>query len=304
MAGKGGVGRTALAAAIALRSARQGARTLLLEVNTPDNAARALKVAPSVDDPRQVLDNLWLCRMTPAGAMREYALMVLKFRALYNLVFENRMVKFLLRSIPSLAEFTMSGKAWFHSVEKLKNGEPKYQRIIIDAPATGHAITLLSVSRVVADTVPPGIMKNASEKMALLLENHQTTCLHVVALPEEMPVNEALDLVHTGRERLRMAPGLAFMNRLAPALFSAPEASLIASLEGEDVAPFVSLARRRGAIEKMQNDHLRRFKEKSGMALIVVPEIPHGEERDLVEKIVEVLDREAGTTPLAKAADA
>jgi anion-transporting ArsA/GET3 family ATPase len=85
VAGKGGVGRTLLASSIALRSARGGDRTLLIEVNAPDTAARMLGVTPSIDEPRQVLDNLWHCRMTPAGALKEYALLVLKFRALYNL---------------------------------------------------------------------------------------------------------------------------------------------------------------------------------------------------------------------------
>src|SRR5687768_12310316 len=124
--GKGGVGRTAVSCALALRSAQLGKRTLLLEVDAPDSAAAFLGVAAAVDEPRQVLDNLWLCRMTPVGALREYALMVLKFKALYNLVFENRMVKYLLRSIPSLGEFTMLGKTWFHTTEQLGDGSLNY----------------------------------------------------------------------------------------------------------------------------------------------------------------------------------
>lgn len=310
VAGKGGVGRTMLASAIALRSAQQGARTLLLEVNAPDNAARALGVPPSPDEPRQVLPNLWLCRMTPAGAMREYALLVLKFKALYSLVFENRLVKYLLRSVPSLAEFTMSGKAWYHSTETLKNGEPKYQRIIIDAPATGHALTLLTVSRVVADTVPAGVMRNAAEKMAQLIESKDHSCLHVVALPEEMPVNEGLDLVKAGRARLRMAMGLAIMNRVHPPLIDAADVPVLDRISGAEAEPYVAAARRHLALEALQAEHTQRFETASGMPLVVIPELrveraasKEDNGRPIVDRIVAELDRHAGSVPVARAAD-
>ena len=175
--GKGGVGRTLVASAIAKRAADAGFRTLLLEVDAPDSAARQLRVKPAIDHPREVLNNLWLCRMTPAGAMKEYALMTLRFQALYSLVFENRLVKYFLKSIPSLGEFTMLGKAWHHATETHSHGGPRFERVIIDAPATGHAITFFSLARIVADVAPPGVMADASTKMAELLEDHHADLL-------------------------------------------------------------------------------------------------------------------------------
>jgi anion-transporting ArsA/GET3 family ATPase len=269
--GKGGVGRTAVSCALAIRSARRGLRTLLLEVDAPDSAAAFLGVPPAVDEPREVLENLWLCRMTPVGAMREYALMVLKFKALYNLVFENRMVKYLLRSIPSLGEFTMLGKTWFHTTEKL-DGEPRYERIIVDAPATGHAITYLSVARIVAEIAPKGIMKNASEKMAEMVESKDETCLHLVTLPEEMPVNEALDLLAASKSKLRMHPGVGFVNRMLPPLASSDEAALIDRLREQGpsavVSPYLEAARLRLDREALQAEYAAKFVEKSALPTI------------------------------------
>lgn len=299
VAGKGGVGRSALSTAIALRAARAGRRTLLLEVHSSDNCARMLGVEPAPDEPREVLNRLWLCRMTPQGSLREYALLILKFRALYNFVFENPLVKYFLRSVPSLGEFTMAGKAWFHSVEKLPSEQPRYDCIVLDAPATGHAITFLSVSRVVADTVPKGIMKNAAENMAGWFEDRERSCLHVVATPEEMPVNEALELVQAARGRLRMTPGLAILNRVLPPMFDQRDEAALDALDGlaaPSLAPFLSAARQRRAWQGWQAECRERLGRASGLPRLDVPELGVVTiDREAIDRIVGALDAAAGT---------
>lgn len=297
VAGKGGVGRTMVASALALRSARAGKRTLLLDVNGADTAAHYLGVSPAVDDPHEVLDNLWLCRMTPRGSMREYALMVLKFKALYALVFENKLVKYLLRSIPSLAEFTMLGKTWFHTTERRPDGTPKYERIIVDAPATGHAITFLSVARIVADVAPVGIMKTASERMARVIESKTESCLHVVALPEEMPVNEGLEIVRAASARLRMQPGLAIVNRMLPPLVGPdehPELERLAARAAEDprLMPYVRAAKLRMDREALQESYLDRFATESRLPAIALPDLgPVALDLDHITRVARLLDR-------------
>ena len=303
--GKGGVGRTVVACALALRASRQGHRTLLVEVNAPDSAARYFQVAPAPDVPREVLNYLWLCDMTPAGAMREYALMVLRFRRLYELVFENPIMRVSLRSIPSLAEFTMMGKAWYHSTERLENGQPRYDRIIIDAPATGHAVTFLSVSRVVADTVPAGTMKDAAEKMARLVEDPEDTCMHVVARPEDMPVNEALELVEMATTKLRMTKGLAIANRVLPALLKPGEEETLDRL-GKSLDPgvqtYVAAARRRLDWQAVERECIDRFACRTGMPLVEIPTLPGGPmEHGWLDSVVCALDRTGEcATPLAE----
>ncbi|MEQ9497008.1 MAG: ArsA-related P-loop ATPase [Deltaproteobacteria bacterium] len=302
VAGKGGVGRTTIAAGLAHKLARAGYRTLLLEVDAPDDAARAMGVQPAVDSPREAFNNLWLCRMTPTGSMKEYALLVLKFKALYNLVFENRLVKYLLRSIPSLGEFTMSGKAWYHAEERREDGALKYERIVIDAPATGHAITFLSVARTVANVAPKGVMRDFAEKMAALLESPNDACLHVVCLPEEMPVNEGLDVLKMGVERVRMRPGLGFVNRVLEERFDAEALEVIARLP-EAMAPFASVAQLRSDRERWQSEHAERFAEDSALPTLVVPDVaqttPDG--RFDLDTVVSILDEAAGESPTQEA---
>lgn len=300
VAGKGGVGRSAVACALALRSAKMGKRTLLLDVNGLDTCAAYLGVPPVVDDPQEVLDNLWLCKMTPRGSLREYALMVLKFKALYSLVFENKLVKYLLRSTPSLAEFTMLGKTWYHTQEKRGDGSPKYERIIVDAPATGHAITFLSVARTVADIAPAGIMKTASEKMADVLESSRTSCIHIVCLPEEMPVNEGLELVKAAKEKLRMTLGVGVVNRLLPPIVAAEERPVFNKLEqraGEDrrLEPYVFAAKRRMDREAWQESYAERFEAQSRLPVIHVPDFgPQPIDLDWIGRLAAVFDRATG----------
>ena len=272
--GKGGVGRTLIASAIALRAAKRGKRTLLLEVNAPDHCARVLGVNPVVDTPKEVLPNLELCRMTPAGALREYALMILKFPALYRLVFENPLVKYFLKSIPSLGEFTMLGKAWYHCVEDTLNRKPRYDCVIIDAPATGHALTFLSVARVVADTVPAGPMKSAAIKMANLIEDQDRSCVHLVAIPEEMPVNEGLELSEKLRDRVGMQVGLSFINRVSASHSSEFDEGILDKLEQrvqthEDLRPYVDIVRLRWERLRHQKIHRTRFESQVPRSLAV-----------------------------------
>ena len=274
VAGKGGVGRTLISSALALRSSRMSRKTLLLEINAPDHCARALGVNSVIDKPKTVLPNLDLCRMTPEGALREYALMILKFPALYRLVFENPFIKYFLKSIPSLGEFTMLGKAWFHAQETLADGSPRYECVIIDAPATGHALTFLSVARTVALTVPAGPMKSAAIKMAELVENEKTSCAHLVVTPEDMPVNEGLELRQKLQERVKMKHGLSFMNRVTFSKVSEADENFFSALESKveqcpDLRPYVDIAvARRGHLEH-QSIHCDRFKTAVPSSILV-----------------------------------
>ena len=291
--GKGGVGRTLVASALAKRAADAGHRTLLLEVDAPDTAARQLRVKPAVDDPREVLNNLWLCRMTPAGALREYAILTLRFEALYRLVFENRLVKYFLKSIPSLGEFTMLGKIWHHATEKRPQGGFRFDRLIIDAPATGHAITFFSLARLVADIAPPGLMADKSTQMAALFEDHDSTCYHLVVLPEEMPVNEALELHQAGQEKLRMAPGIAVVNRVWSPLLSSTETDWVRGHRTEDgaLAPLFQVAARRAEREAAQRAHLERFVGDCRLPWLTIPERPHDQVgHKFVDEVGRVVD--------------
>ena len=237
--GKGGVGKTTIATALALQSARDGKRTLICEVNTKERVTHLLG-KPEVGAELTSLDeNLWAVNVRPQEALREYALMILKFESIYSAVFENRLVRYFLRFIPSLQELVMLGKILYHLKEKKSDGSWRFDRIVVDAPATGHAITFLSVPQVLLDTVPPGPLANEAKWMRDMLTDPKTTGVVLVSLPEELPVNETIELHEALTKRVQMTVSVVVINGFITPRFDEPTPGLppgLATLAHEHTA--------------------------------------------------------------------
>ena len=270
--GKGGVGKSTVSAALALLAARAGKRVLVCEVNAQERVAPMLGAPPSGPETREVEPNLFTVNVAPREAMREYGLMVLRFRSIYDAVFENRVVRFFLRAIPSLAELVMLGKI-LHEVRVEERGRPRWDLVVLDAPATGHAVQLLRTPAALLDTVPPGPLRRDAEWMHALLVDPATTALSIVTLPEEMPVNEAIDLDAQVRGVLGMPRGALFVNAMPDARFTAGERARLAALEGE--GPPLGPAARAARVQAVRAEQASRYLARAQAALdlptLIVP---------------------------------
>ncbi len=229
--GKGGVGKSTVAAALAACAARAGKRVLVCEVNAPERVAPLLGAPPAGAAIRQARPGLFTVDVTPAEAMREYGLMILKFRTIYDAVFENRLVRHFLRMVPSLGELVMLGKI-LHEARAEERGRPRWDLVIVDAPSTGHAVQLLRVPRAMLGTVPPGPLRHDAEWMHAWLLDPEKTALAIVTLPEEMPVNEAIDLDQQLRSQVGLRPAALVVNALPERRFDEAEAARLAVLCG------------------------------------------------------------------------
>ena len=221
VSGKGGVGKTVAATALALAAARRGRRVLLCEMNGGDRIASLLGVAAEGYRLREVFDNLWLVDIQPQEALHEYVLLVLRFEALYKTFFDNPLVRSFTRAVPALGELVMIGKIWYHATPQ---GETpaQFDLIVVDAPASGHALALLGAPRAVAQAVPPGPMRDNAELLQRMLEDPQQTRLHAVTRAEDMPLTETLQLLERARA-MGIRLGSPLLNAVPPPL---PEGAL------------------------------------------------------------------------------
>lgn len=279
--GKGGVGKSLVACALARRFVDEGDRTLLVQVHAKDSHAALLGIAPVGDDVAAAGRNLWTVNLHPAQAMREYALMTLKLETLYKAVFENRLTKTFLRFVPSLNELTMMGKLWFHAEERLDggglfggSGQPRFDRIVVDCPSTGHALKLLSVSRVLTETLRVGPMVEKTKQMATVFGDARRSAIHVVTLPDELPVNETLELLAALDRDKTVHVGHLIVNQVMPRIFDErTEAALRRIPDGSDLDAILAAGKRRLGRERLEARELSRLLQ-AGKPIVEVPLIP------------------------------
>jgi anion-transporting ArsA/GET3 family ATPase len=212
--GKGGVGKSTVTAALALMSAQRGERTLVCELNTHEQVSRLLGYGPVGSTVTPLEENLWSVNINPNAALQEYGLMKLRFHAFYRLVFENPLVGALVRFIPGINDLLMLGKAFNHEREETEHGLPVWDRIIIDAPATGHSLTFFRLPKIIMDAVPAGNMHTESAEMWKLLSDPARCAIHIVALPEELPIQETSDLHDKLTNELQLPVSTIFLNQV------------------------------------------------------------------------------------------
>jgi anion-transporting ArsA/GET3 family ATPase len=276
--GKGGVGKSVVACALAKSFVQRGLRTLLVQVNAPDRHSALLGIAPVDEEVRAAAPNLWVVNATPSAALKEYALLVLRFEALYRTVFENRVTKAFLRFVPSMAELTMMGKIWFHAEER-DGDQRRYERIVVDAPSTGHALKLLGVSRTVRDAARFGPMHEKTALMAQVVGDPERTAMHVVTLPEDMPVNETIELVGAVKATGDAPPGLLIVNNVVETLFddaasrALDRAAAAANLQPDARALVQAGLRRRGRERVEVEERARLDAARLGMPIVVLPHL-------------------------------
>ena len=192
--GKGGVGKSAMAATLGLLSAQRGDKTLICELNAHERTPSLLGHKESGPKVTRLEENLWSVNINPQAAMQEYGLLKLKYKSVARLVFDNPMVGALIKFLPGVNDLLMLGKAFNHERETDDTGKPVWDRVIVDAPASGHSLTFLTLPRVIMEAVPSGNMHRESADMWRLLSDPERSAIHIVSLPEELPVTETIEL--------------------------------------------------------------------------------------------------------------
>jgi anion-transporting ArsA/GET3 family ATPase len=278
--GKGGVGKTSVAAALGLLAARQGKRALVCEVEPTGNLADAFEAGPLAFAAHEVQPSLWAMAMDTEASLKEYLHLHLKVPLLARLGPLARTLDFVATAAPGVKEILTVGKlAW-------EVRERHYDLVVVDAPATGHIVGQLRAPDAIGELVHVGPVRDQTAWMREVLVDPDTTGVVIVTAPEEMPVTECLELVD------RLAPTEVYLaavivNRVLPELFGRGEeeiferlcepeaAAALAAAAGEPVAPVLDAARLAVTLRRTRAEHLTRLRAglDPTLPILYVPEL-------------------------------
>jgi len=277
--GKGGVGKTTISGALALAAARLGKKVLLVDVGGGGLAAR-LGVPDLTHEPAEIRPLVWAVRVDPRRALDEYVHTFVKSRFIADRITGSKLFDYLAAGTPGLREIITLGKVWLWERQPATGaGHSLYDLLIVDAPATGHGLSFLQAPQMLIDMIGVGPIRAQTEEVLRLLRDRRRTLLHLVTVPEELPVQETLQLYRAAVDGLRMPVGPVFLNGLFPRIFSPREATEVkrrlrsTRRGGEDGywPPVLRAARVAVGRRAQQEFYAQRLREKVPLPFIEIP---------------------------------
>lgn len=228
--GKGGAGKTTLAAALTFAAEAAGKTVLLAE--TVENMAigRLFEKSEINEKPIPVSRHISIARILPKVEMVEYTKFHIKSGFIAKQITNSRLFDHIADAAPGLNEIMTLGKLWRWESEKHQNGKPLYDIIIVDSPATGHALNLLRLPEMLIDMIRVGPIVSQVKNLHVLLKDRTLSALVLVSPPEELPVKESVELSSIARDDLNMPVSMFFVNAVCPDLFSSLPHKLINDL--------------------------------------------------------------------------
>ncbi|MEY2533806.1 MAG: hypothetical protein QOF29_1716 [bacterium] len=255
--GKGGVGKSTVAAALGLVAARRGLRTIIAEVARRDDVSRVLGGTGVHED--ELAPGLHHLSIDPEEAMEEYLADQLPSRALAEVLISSRGFNYFAAATPGLRELLTVGKAWELAQEDRRTpGAKPYDLVILDAPATGHGVAVLAAPRTLADTAMVGRIARQGRIIDAMLSDPARTGVVAVARAEEMPVNETLALQDALPATVGLQVDLVVANGLLPDRFSAAEVEALRAAPPSAPVRAALTAHARARAQRAQLARLRR----------------------------------------------
>ncbi len=284
VSGKGGVGKSTVAAAMGVVAARLGKKTLIIELAGQATMAQLLGGDPSGYTVVERRPNLYTQSVTPAQAMQEYLVRELHSKFLYQIAFKNRFIAPFINAVPGLDDLVSIGKVMDVERTRTRDGRPEWDVIVVDAPSTGQGLNLLRVPKAMMDMTGSGPFFRNTKLIHDLLGDAARTIVHLVTLPEEMPVNETIETYHRIEEETNVAQGAIIVNHIRTPGFSDPELQGLEFIAGiKDSSPLRTdtvLRQVAGSVlqlerrARLEQGYLARLEAKIPLPLVPLPALP------------------------------
>ena len=266
--GKGGVGKSTFAAALALKVARTGRAVLVVEMGAPGGVASALGVQPTKHGVPVVSScGVYVAYFDGEAALSEYLLRFMPLKGLMKGFFAHPLYRAFVNAGPGVRELMAIGKVR-DELLGLSSGIPQWDLIVLDAGASGHALQLLRMPAATAKTFSTGLAHREATRVAGALADPKQTVVHVVALPEEMPLEEAAEVVEQLRGPLQLPVGRLVVNQCRPPAPEGAEA-MVGQLEPGTEA-FVAARRALGWLT-LQEKGIGALEQRLGLAAQRLP---------------------------------
>lgn len=272
--GKGGCGKSTVAAALAVAAAARGTEVILAEVDARGDAARELGAArrpePSVET--ELAPRLHHVSIDPDSALRHYLADQLPSRALAETLLSSRVFPYFVAATPGMRELLTIGAVWDLTQESSRRtGERLYDLVILDAPATGHGLAMLEAPSTFERAAQAGRIAGQAGQIDDLLRDPRRTAVVAAARPEELPVNETIDLAEELRDRLSMPLAAVVVDRVHGDPLTEAESERVARAGADPAATGAALAVHRRAVA--EHGEIGRLRAAVDCPVVTLPEI-------------------------------
>jgi hypothetical protein len=206
---------------------------LCVEVDGKGDLARCLGATSAGFQPRVVQPNVSVLALDPEESLQEYLRLYFKVPRFTRLTPLSKVFEFIATGLPGTSDMLVIGKIAYEA-KRTEGGRPAWDLIIVDSAATGHVLPQLGAARAMMDLARGGIVRSQVEWIDAILSDPRRSLLTICALPEEMPVSEAIELHDRAKAETTISLGACFLNRVFTEAVSGRQLQLLERLTAED----------------------------------------------------------------------